>query len=612
MKKAFTLLLSLIVSQVITAQHFDWATSGGYSGIANSFFGAIDIARDPQGNCYTIDYGFGNMQCQGDTVSPFSGYTAFIYKFDAQGVLQSISRIGAGDGGSFTPFNIETDETGNLYVLGQLNGVSSLIVNDDTVAATGNSNHLIKIDASGNFIWKHTPSFYSNGQGCMLQYSNGHIYFQSGNLAISKMTTDGLVVTNLTASYYSSPTSSTSLLFKGSEVFPNGDLLFAAYSRGNVAYGTDTLAYTGNPFLTAPILLMRCSDALELDWARYLSNTRDPDHNVIPLAIDADENVYASVQVNSELIIGQDTITGSVSGIGSGTLVKVNGSGDDVWAKMIDNGGAAMGWCMAASSNNTGIFVGGGYTFTAQIGNFSFPNSPGGLPFMAKFDANGNFTNAFSYLSSPTQTDAYCLEPVGDGHYLVGGKLADLSIPVFSCTPINPAKGFYLGSFSEQADTVPTPFISLEGNVLTATPYFDGIVIWYLNGSPIPNETSQTLTVTQSGDYSVEYILTSGCSGSATSLVETVIVSSTATHINTSSVQLFPNPSNGLYSLTNIPNNVVAIGLSVKNVLGAVLYSDAHFNTNQQIDIRHLAQGIYFIDVQLENSIETFKVIKQN
>ena len=76
MKKSFTLILALLAVQALFAQRFDWATTGGASGIANSFGGALDIARDPQGNIYTVDFSNHAQQCQGDTLQPFVGITA--------------------------------------------------------------------------------------------------------------------------------------------------------------------------------------------------------------------------------------------------------------------------------------------------------------------------------------------------------------------------------------------------------------------------------------------------------------------------------------------------------------------------------------------------------
>jgi hypothetical protein len=589
MKKTITFLLTVLAVQTIFAQRFDWATSGGYSGIVNSFLGAVDIAVDPDGNVYTMDSGNGQQICQGVTVDHFGGTTTFIYKFNPDGELLFITRLGA----PFLPYNIETDDDGNLYLLGQPTGNNSITINDTVVAVAAQTNHIIKFDSNGNFLWKHSTGFASNGKGCMLQYHNGFIYYQSSSLALSKMNLNGEIVGQLTATYYSSPTSSNGVMFKGSDVFSNGDLLFAAYSRGTVAYGEDTLTHIGNPFLTAPVLLVRCSENMELEWARYLSNARDPDQNFIPVAVDANNNVYASVQVNSEMIIGDDTITGDVSGIGSGTIVKIDENGGDVWAKLIDNTGKAIGWCMTASSDNTGVFVGGGYTTTIQIGSFQLPSAPNALPFMAKFDEDGNFTNAFNYLAAPSGSGANCLEPIGNGHYIVGGKLPSaFTVPVFSCTPIDAAAGFYLGSFSEQPDQVPTPAVTANGNVLTASPVFDGIIEWFLDGELIPGENGQNLIATVDGNYSVTYSYDTGCVGEADSEVLFVALTNVLSLDEKPLFNCYPNPAR---EFVNIATSSTLPFYLCDATGKVVLQQTLDVATPNTLNLSHLKSGVYIL-----------------
>lgn len=597
---AFTTILSPAFGQ-----RFDWATSGGYVGIVNSYNGAIDIAKDPQGNVYTMDFGNGQQQCQGDTIDNLSSYTTFIYKFNPQGVLQYIKRIGA-LGGDFYGYNMEADDAGNLYVLGQPTGVTSIIINDDTVAAAGNTNQLIKLDSNGNFVWKINTGAATNGQGCMLQYNQGYLYYQSGDLKISKIDTSGSIVDNLTASYYSSPTAITGIRFKGSGVFSNGDLLFAGVSYGKVAYGTDTLVNTGNPFLTIPVLLIRCDADMNVVWARYASNVRNPDKNFIPVALDNNDAVYVGVQVNYEMVIGTDTIGAQGTNFtGEGGVIKIDANGNDVWARALQSTNTCYAWCMSKTSDNSGIMLGGGYRGVATLGSFTLPLAPNGLPFIAKIDSDGNFTKMFGYLQAPSQTDALCLLANGDGRYYVGGKLFSLSVPVFSCTPIAPADGFYLGAFTEQPDSVPTPTIFANGALLTATPPFEGTIQWYLNGTALNGEDGQTLTATENGNYSVSYSYTTGCIGSDTSAVLFVSVSS-IDDSEFNPLQIFPNPAQNFVTINNIPKGSV---LKIINMAGKMVYSSAIVNTQDIISISDIANGIYILQIESISGLTNRKLI---
>ncbi|MBK7148132.1 MAG: T9SS type A sorting domain-containing protein [Bacteroidetes bacterium] len=580
-----------------------------YVGIANSFNGAIDIAVDPQGNIYTMDIGNGLQQCQGDTIDKLSSYTTFIYKFNPQGTLLSISRVGALSG-DFYGYNLETDDAGSVYVLGQPNGVTSIIINDDTVAALGNTNQLIKIDANGNFAWKINTGAATNGNGCMLQYSEGYIYYQSGDLKVSKIDTDGNIGASLSASFYSSPTASTGVIYKGSGVFSNGDILLAAISSGRVAFGTDTLNNIGNPAVTRPVLLVRCDTNMNVVWARYASNVRDPDKNFLPIAIDSSDAVYVGVQVNFEMIIGNDTIgaQGSIF-TGEGGVIKIDAAGNDVWARALPSTSTCYAWCMTNTTDNTGILVGGGYTGVATLGSVTLPIAPNGLPFMGKLDANGNFSNVFGYLSAPSQTDALCLEPGSNGTYYVGGKLANATVPVFSCTPIAPAKGFYLGAFTEQPDTVPSPSIVANGALLTATPPFAGNIQWFLNGNVLNGENGQTITATQDGDYSVSYAYSTGCADTTTSTVQSVVLSSVSSTDAAALLRVYPNPSKGVFQIKGIETADATV--TVRNMLGATVYYSNRMNDNRTIDLTGVAAGAYFMEVLQQEKTAVLKICKQ-
>jgi hypothetical protein len=266
---------------------------------------------------------------------------------------------------------------------------------------------------------------------------------------------------------------------------------------------------------------------------------------------------------------------------------------------------------MQNASDNSGIFIGGGYTGNAQFGSFTLTGSSQNLPFIAKFDLNGNYTNAFSYAQDPTQTDAKCMSADGNGNYYVGGKLANSTVPIFSCTPAPANRGFYLGSFTEQPDIAPTPTIIVNGNQLTASPEFAGDIQWYFNNGILNGENGQTYTATQNGNYSVVYSYTSGCVGADTSLVQTVTVTSLNSNTDSKLISVYPNPSNGVFRINGLDVNKGAIHVSIKNVLGATIFTSTDIKAIQLIDISNTSGGIYFVEVLQNNTIKTFKVLKQ-
>ena len=335
---------------------------------------------------------------------------------------------------------------------------------------------------------------------------------------------------------------------------------------------------------------------MNLIWAKYASNGRDPDNRFIPVAIDSSDNVYAAVQVNLEMIIGNDTIQ-STDFTGQGTIIKFDGNGTGIWAKALQSSGLTYAWCMQKAPDNSGIFIGGGYTGAAQFGSFTLTGSSQNFPFIAKFDANGNYLNAFNYIQNLSQTDALSMSADGNGNYYVGGKLTSSTAPIFSCTPAPANRGFYLGSFTEQPDSVPTPSITVTDNLLTANPPFSGNIQWYLNGNMLSGEIGQTLLAEESGSYSVEFTYLTGCTGSETSIFQTVTIASIDQDSKLSLINIYPNPINrnstliieGLRSIKHI---------EVLDMQGSLIRS---FSTDDKesisISLSDVAAGVYFVKV---------------
>lgn len=611
MKKNLLVCILIALFTEASAQRFDWATNGGYAGVANSYLGAVDIAVDPDGNVYTLDFANGSQICQEQTFENFDSYTTFVYKFNSDGELLLVNRIGAVSG-DFYPFSIECDDDGSVYVLGQPNGVQELNINNNIVAAVGNTNQLIKFNSAGVFLWKIDTGYASNGEGCMLQYANGFLYYQSGSLAVSKISIDGIIAPSaLTVDYYSTTVASSGPVFKGSGVFSNGDLLFAAFAWGTVAFGTDTLFHTGNPALTGPYLFVRCDEDMNVIWARFASNGRDPDRNFIPVAIDNDDNLYACVQVNSQMTIGTDVITDPEgNSLGIGSIIKFNSNGEGQWGHPLDETENAFGWCIERSGDGESILVGGGYAFGANFGDFTLEGAGNNRPFIAKLNPDGTYTNVFSYLDAPLQTDALSLKHTTEGRYFVGGRCYTSADPVFSCVPMDGVAGFYLGKFSEQPDIVPNPTITQDGDVLIASPDFEGEIQWFLNGAEIPGANEQTLTPTQSGNYEVMYEYTSGCVGTDSSTVVVVEIIG-VDELKQSGVHIFPNPSAGLITLGSTKSISGTIHLNILNARGELVYSKPNAVLGQLIDISNLAEGIYMINILIpEGSSESHRLMK--
>lgn len=596
-------LLFLIINVFAQAQRFDWVSTAGFSGVANSFSEAIPTVRDSQGNIYMLNGANGQQICQGVTAEPFSGTTtAFLYKFNAAGVLQNIKRIG------FIPLNLQIGENDNVYVLGSLSGINSLKIETETFVGVANRNYIIKFGATGNLIW----TAFNNSSGPlsaspMLQFSNNHIYFQSGHLSISKLNTDGQYVATLTATSFVPATANVGVSFKGSGVLSNGDIIFSAESRGTITFGTTTLTPTGNQFLETAALTIRTTENLSFVWANYTNGLRSPDKNQIPMTVGNDNGIYMGVQVISSLTAGTDTITNTGSSIGFGGILKMDAAGNKIWLKSTSE--RVQTWALLNNPDGSGVFC-AGEVFgipTLALGSTTL-NPANGPSFVSKIDYNGVFQNSFTF-GSVSGAFAKSLATNNQGVFYVSGRLNSTSNPIFSCIAREGHIGSYLGTFTEQPDRAPTPTINVSGNTLTASPAFTGTIQWFLNGVAISGANSQTLTISQTGNYTVTYVLSDYNACTSTSSV--IMISNLATtdfENSTNSIKVFPNPTTGIITISNI-DNLKIDKIEILDILGKTVATKAE-NTSQ-IDISNVANGIYIFKIYSGETVFQQKIIKQ-
>jgi hypothetical protein len=607
MKKIITIAL-LLASVFSQAQHFDWVSTAGYAGVANSFSGAIAIERDSQGNLYTLDVANGAQQCQGDTVQPISGAnTTFLYKFNANGELQYIKPIGV----NFFPLNLQVDENDNLYLLGALLGSNKLRVNDTLITGIENRNYILKFDASGKLLWTalNNVSFGGHSAACMLQYYDNHIYFQTGNLSISKLDTTGKFISTLTADSFIPSTAINGIYFKGSGVFSNGDLLFTAVSRGTLTYNSITLVpvvETGS----VPLLMLRTSGNLTVAWAKYVNGVGDPAENFIPVTIGNDDGIYVGVEVNSTLTAGTDVITNPGPGSTNYTdgVLKLNESGTPIWLKSVTTN--AHVWSVFNNRDGSGVFCGGDFTGNLTLGNFTI-NPVKGSSFITKIAYNGTFKNAFAFAAGPG-SKVKSMATNEQGVFYVGGKLFSRTAPTFSCTPRVANTGLYLAKFTEDPDEAPQPSITRSGIELTAAPKFnEGSIQWHLNGNAIPGAIHQTYTAAENGDYTVSYFYSYDFIPLCISTSAKMSVISVGLAENKSNrFAVYPNPFKSEITL-DLKEFTSQTTVTVFDYSGRKLVEKEISNDSQKMDLRFLSDGVYILQFRNPDGVFTKRIVKQ-
>ena len=135
----------------------------------------------------------------------------------------------------------------------------------------------------------------------------------------------------------------------------------------------------------------------------------------------------------------------------------------------------------------------------------------------------------------------------------------------------------------------PIPVISENNGDLTSSE--TGVSYqWYLNGSPISNSNSPTITPTQDGNYTVEVIFANGCPEiSAPYLV-------TLTSIQNYLIRdfnVYPNPAT--HQITIVGDQVDLHQLSIYNYAGKQMFD--YQVIGNAIDVSQFNKGIYFIRI---------------
>lgn len=132
---------------------------------------------------------------------------------------------------------------------------------------------------------------------------------------------------------------------------------------------------------------------------------------------------------------------------------------------------------------------------------------------------------------------------------------------------------------------------------------------WLLNGIPIALANQQIYTPNQPGTYTVMITDSNGC----TAISDPVLITSVFEYQTKLSISVHPNPVNSYLQIissdTNI--NLLKANYTFYNLQGQkIKLSQPDFKN--RIDVRHIPNGVYFLEINLENKISTLKVVILN
>lgn len=419
----------IFITKLDPAGNFLWAKQI----VANGWDEAHAVATDAAGNVYVtgrfhnldpvdFDPGPGVFFLTSSTPTPES----YVLKLDPAGNFLWAQKIG-GDGGDYG-FGIAIDGNGDIL----LGGAFQATVDFDPGAgvfnltpAGGQSVYVLKLDASGNFIWARDLGSASFCYGLTLDNSNNVItcgYFSGvGDFD------PGAAVFNLTSA------GNTDMFI--SKLDANGNFVWAKSIGGPVndaAYGALATDAAGNVFMATPFkgtldidpgpavfnitsnggnydaMLVKLTAAGDFVWGKKWGATGNDE--AYALDTDASGNVYVGGSCSGTVDFDPGAGTFFLNGgSGDGCIVKFDNAGTFLTAaRTVGNGGSTILSMLITPANeilSTGLF-GATCDFNPGAGvfNISAPNgsdvfinklSQGALPltlldFSGEAQRNGN------------------------------------------------------------------------------------------------------------------------------------------------------------------------------------------------------------------------------
>lgn len=516
----------------------------------------LDVFGDASGNILTAGvFSSEYMLIDGDSLANACGVNltddAFITKHDNSGNLLWSKRAGGPD--VDLARCISTDASGNVLVAGVFYS-PSISFGSVTLFRSGTSNtipdiFLVKYDALGNVLWAKKAG------GTSLDYVNGLCVDLSGN------------------------------------IFMTG------YFRGNsISFGTASL--TNNSLLyTDDAFLVKYSSAGTVVWAkRFGGGYYDYGNDVV---CDASGNILLTGSFSGNVIVGVDTLEASGA---NAYIAQYSTTGNMMWLQTSDGPGDEYGNKVCVDNNGDILLAGTFRSEDIHIGSDSLlsANENSEDVFLAKYNSFGNPLWLKGIVGSGSELlQGLCSGPTGTIH--LSGSFGSDMLYIANQTIENtsaPEKDAFLLSFDPAGNLVQKSSSNVSGNeqYMSVFPASGGdlILCGYFNGvsfSSGPFELDNSGTI---GTADVFLLKVSEITGTSEIAAES------------SQMDLFPNPSQGLFSLLSEQS---VLKIEVLDLLGkAVLTMQTAGSDILQLDLTQQPNGFYLVRVYTEKEMLTQKI----
>jgi hypothetical protein len=585
----------IFICKLDPSGNFAWAKSYGDQPVDQG----QDIAIDPAGNVYLTGFFTDFVNFGGGTfISNNGSYDLFVLKLDPAGNFLWAKQIGGPDMESIS--DIAVDSQGNVI----LTGFFRMTVDFDPgtgsfpMTAVGLQDiFMLKLDSGGGFVWAYAiGSPVSEVPGQVVVDANDNIYL-SGE-------------------------------FLGTMDLAPGATVFNATSTGNSDVFLDKLNPQGG-----------------LIWCKTFGGIGGES----PRAMEKDlaGNIYLTglFSFTPDFDPGPGIFNITATGNYDGFVMKLDSSGGFRWAGSISGAAQDMPSSIAMGDAHT-VYVGGDFMAAADFdptpGTFTLTSNGGYDAFLVKYAqcANQNTTATIS----PTVCDTF-VAPDGAVYTQSGSYVAmipnqvgcdslitiQLTVRQTTSTTIAPTvcdsfvspdgnvytqTGTYIAVIpnTQGCDsiitiqlTVQTPLATTQVNGATITAIQSGAQYQWLDcdnlNAPIPGATAQSYTTSVTGSFAL--VVTVGvCSD--TSDCQPVIVTGGEEPLAPRN-WISPNPSAGQFSV----HATKPASLAVFAANGACVYTQEKIAPHEELDLRHLPAGVYYVRLWNQSGTMGTKILIQ-
>ena len=448
----------------------------------------------------------------------------------------------------------------------------------------------IRTDASGNlYRWS---SRSANNPKRLYRYDSEGELLDSTNLAVS--------VTGLDHRLNSFAVNST------------GDVFVGGYYTGNITIEGGTYAGFGNPNNTDAVIFKLAAPNYGVDWVKTHLTVRNDSYDHI--LTDAVGSVYATGQYGN----AQEAAS---------VIRKYADNGDVVWSKLLTglvnpqnpNTGFVNTSSICQAQNGGNIWVGGRFSRNAYFSandHFATPTTNIYNGFLVQY----GLCNTANPVINPPLTTKIC----GTDSIILSANLNDPSLTYFwstsngtvaigsnqtstELTVTQPGKYFLVAQQNAECygksqeiwitqAPLPNNGATKQNNTLTATETAPGTNYQWLdcnNGyAPVSGADEASFTPAQNGSYAVGLTSQQGCTDTSACFIISNL-GMDGIELN-QLISIYPNPAK---NEINIQTAMDIQCLRILDLQGKELVR----TTGNKVNVSHLANGLYLIDITLMN-----------